>query len=99
MLTVAQFAQAVGVSRNTVARWVKAGQVVPALRTVGGHARFSPEQVESLKCLDQGLKYRNSLPETVCIKSHGMTRSDVEQNAYRFAQEMMLKRGIVTRRS
>ena len=34
-------ARAIGISANTLARWAREGQVIPALVTAGGHFRWS----------------------------------------------------------
>lgn len=48
-LTMSQFADALGVSTRTVQRWIANGQVVPAHRTLGGHARFTEAQVAEVR--------------------------------------------------
>ena len=47
-LSTVQLARVLDVSVATVLRWAKAGQI-PAVRTLGGHHRFSPAQVEQIK--------------------------------------------------
>ena len=44
-LTTSEFAAAKGVTARTVQRWIAEDNVVPALRTAGGHARFSEDQI------------------------------------------------------
>jgi excisionase family DNA binding protein len=48
-LSVGSFARELGVTTRTVERWIAAKRVTPAWRTLGGHARFTWEQVEALK--------------------------------------------------
>ncbi|WP_214403532.1 helix-turn-helix domain-containing protein [Pseudonocardia lacus] len=40
LLTSSQVAELVGVSRHTIANWVRAGKLVPTLTTMGGQHRF-----------------------------------------------------------
>ena len=47
LLTSGDVAELFGVDPKTVARWADAGKL-DALRTLGGHRRYRPEQVESL---------------------------------------------------
>lgn len=37
-----------GVDRRTLLNWSKAGKIVPALRTAGGHGRYAEDDVLSL---------------------------------------------------
>ena len=46
-LTAAQVAERLGVSAKTVTRWAKAGRLAHQ-RTLGGHRRYDPDQVERL---------------------------------------------------
>jgi excisionase family DNA binding protein len=47
-LTAAQVAERLGVSPKTVARWAKAGRLAHQ-RTLGGHRRYDPGQVDQLQ--------------------------------------------------
>jgi excisionase family DNA binding protein len=46
-LRAAEVAARLQVSPKTVARWAKQGQL-PCRRTLGGHRRYDPEQVDQL---------------------------------------------------
>jgi len=46
LLTSSQVAELVGVSRHTIANWVRAGKLVPTLTTMGGQYRFRWSDVE-----------------------------------------------------
>lgn len=48
MLTPAAVAARFGVSTSTVRRWESAGVLEAATRTVGGHRRFDPDDVDDL---------------------------------------------------
>lgn len=48
-LTSAEVARMMGVSPRAVGKWLEQGKIVPTLRTVGGHARFTVEDVERYK--------------------------------------------------
>ncbi|TQM55950.1 helix-turn-helix domain-containing protein [Halopolyspora algeriensis] len=47
LLTSSEVARELGVSRTTVARWVRDGWVVPAVVTAGGQARFDLAEVKT----------------------------------------------------
>ena len=47
-MTSGQVAAIFGVTMTTVKRWAESGKL-PSFRTVGGHYRFRPEDVEALK--------------------------------------------------
>lgn len=47
-LTTGQVAAIFGVTTSTVKRWVDSGEL-PHFRTLGGHYRFRPEDVEAIK--------------------------------------------------
>lgn len=51
LLTIAQVAKALGVTRSTVARWARE-ETLPSVR-VGGVVRFRPEAITEV--LDRGL--------------------------------------------
>ncbi|WP_445942252.1 helix-turn-helix domain-containing protein [Pseudonocardia sp. T1-2H] len=40
LLSTSQAARAIGVHQTTLSRWVKAGYVKPAQKTIGGHMRW-----------------------------------------------------------
>jgi excisionase family DNA binding protein len=46
-LRAAEVAARLHVSPRTVARWAKDGRL-PARRTLGGHRRYDPQQIEAL---------------------------------------------------
>lgn len=46
LLTSTQVATRAGVSRHTIANWVRAGKLVPSLVTMGGQYRFRWSDVE-----------------------------------------------------
>jgi len=46
--TPEQAAEQIGVSTRTLTKWRSEGKFVPAKRTVGGHSRYSQEQIDSL---------------------------------------------------
>ena len=48
-LSTVQVAQMLGVHKATVRRWVKAGAIIPALTTPGGHHRFDRSSVQAFK--------------------------------------------------
>ena len=48
LITAREFARRAGVETETVRRWVRAGKLLPAGKTPGGHLRFRPEQVQEL---------------------------------------------------
>ena len=48
-LTAAKTAKELGITTRTLERWRTAGQFVPQSRTMGGHSRYSHEQVELAK--------------------------------------------------
>lgn len=45
LLTSTEFAQAIGVSTVTLARWEKAGILLPHLKTPTGRRKYTPSQV------------------------------------------------------
>ena len=45
LLPTTQAARSVGVAKRTLQQWVKDGLVVPTVRTAGGHARWSPDDL------------------------------------------------------
>lgn len=47
-LTTAQAARLLGVDPATVRRWATEGKIT-AVRTLGGHRRFTPEEIERVK--------------------------------------------------
>lgn len=48
-LTSMQVARLLGVSTRTVGKWLERGLIAPTWRTLGGHARFTTEDVERYK--------------------------------------------------
>lgn len=48
MLTCAAFARLVGVTPETIRRWVREEKLRPAGRTPGGQLRFTEDQVDTL---------------------------------------------------
>lgn len=48
-LTTGEVAKMFSVAPSTVKRWVDAGSLPVAFRTIGGHARFDAATVEKLK--------------------------------------------------
>jgi len=46
LLTSSQVAELIGVSRHTVANWVRAGKLTPSTVTFGGQYRFRWSEVE-----------------------------------------------------
>jgi len=48
-LTSMQVARLLGVSTRTVGKWLERGLIVPTWHTLGGHARFTAEDVERYK--------------------------------------------------
>jgi DNA-binding transcriptional MerR regulator len=48
VLTPQQVAQAFRVDVKTVGRWEKAGILMPAFRTPGGHRRYWADEIEKL---------------------------------------------------
>lgn len=46
LVTTSAAADAVGVSRATLWRWIKDGTVTPTTRTAGGHLRWDVEQLQ-----------------------------------------------------
>ncbi|MGW5791003.1 excisionase family DNA-binding protein [Saccharopolyspora sp. NPDC003752] len=46
LITSSEVARKLGVSRQTVARWVREGVITPAFVTAGGQGRFDLEQVK-----------------------------------------------------
>ena len=59
LLTVAQVADRLGVSVNTVRRWADQG-FIPVARTPTGHRRFDPDQIEAVVA---GMTPASLLPE------------------------------------
>lgn len=52
LLSTGETARRLGLSRTSLQRYVKAGQIEPDLVTPGGHYRFDPEHVrEQLRAL------------------------------------------------
>ena len=49
MLTTKEAAEELGVSTRTLERWRRAGTFVPKGQTIGGHSRYTPEQVIDAK--------------------------------------------------
>lgn len=52
--TASQTASIFGVSTRTLERWRSSKKFVPDSRTVGGHSRYSEEQIEAV--LGHGIK-------------------------------------------
>lgn len=50
--TSAQTANLLGVSRRTLERWRTSGKFVPEFKTLGGHSRYSEEQINQIKSND-----------------------------------------------
>lgn len=48
-LTSMQVARRMGVATRTVGKWLERGLITPSWRTLGGHARFTVEDVERYK--------------------------------------------------
>lgn len=48
LLLPVQARRRLGISHRTFQRWVASGRIVPTLRLPNGHARYSPEYIESL---------------------------------------------------
>lgn len=44
-----QAADELAVSTKTLERWRQSGQFKPAMRTAGGHARYSQDQIDNAK--------------------------------------------------
>lgn len=54
--TSAQTANLLGVSRRTLERWRTSGKFVPEFKTLGGHSRYSEEQINQIihsSCFEQ----------------------------------------------
>ena len=47
--TSAQTANLLGVSRRTLERWRTSGKFVPEFKTLGGHSRYSEEQINQIQ--------------------------------------------------
>lgn len=47
LVSAADIAREIGVSRQTVTRWVREGIICPVTRTAGGHNRFDIDQVKA----------------------------------------------------
>lgn len=47
LLTAQQVADRFGVSVRAVNRWAREGRLAPAMVTLGGHYRFTPEAVDA----------------------------------------------------
>lgn len=47
-LKATEFAKAVGVSRATLSRWDKTGLLKPRHHTMGGHKRYTPDQINDV---------------------------------------------------
>lgn len=47
LVSSSELARELGVTRQTVARWVRRGVITPATVTAGGQARFDMEQAKS----------------------------------------------------
>jgi len=59
MLSTGETARRLGLSRSSLWRYVKAGQIEPDLVTPGGHYRFNPEHVrEQLRALARAERER-----------------------------------------
>lgn len=48
-ITTAEVARRVGVTTNTVRRWVREGILRPDVQTPGGHSRYRPSTVRRLQ--------------------------------------------------
>ena len=48
LLTIGEVAARTGVTVSTVRRWEATGRIKPELRTLGGHRRYSPEQIANI---------------------------------------------------
>ena len=79
-LAIGAFASAVGVSVVTVRRWCRAGKVLEAFRTPGGHRRFLPSQVRKLL----GLSDARTRVGYARVSSHDQ-KSDLVSQASRLA--------------
>lgn len=44
-LSTGEAAKELGIALRTLQRWVREGSIRPTLRTVGGHARFDPDDL------------------------------------------------------
>jgi len=49
LLTTGQLALYCGVTLRTVQRWQSSKRIKPASRTLGGHARYTPEQAKLIR--------------------------------------------------
>lgn len=50
-LTTSELARMCGVDRQTVIAWEKEGRIPRAPRTLGGHRRFGPAEIEAIRGL------------------------------------------------
>lgn len=48
LYTSKEFAEKIGVTTQTVVRWDKDGKLNPAGRTIGGHRRYTEEQINEI---------------------------------------------------
>jgi excisionase family DNA binding protein len=96
MLKTKEFAAAVGVSVKTVERYVAAKKIIP-LRTPGGHARFTHEDIEQWHDLKEQSRGSRSVEKSTTPT--GPSPASPSLGDYLFVQNLLAKRRIVSQRS
>lgn len=48
-LSTAETAEALGVERSTISRWITAGRITPAMRLTSGAYLFAPAEVDRVR--------------------------------------------------
>jgi hypothetical protein len=98
-LSTAAFAQAAGVTIRTIERHMASGKLTPDHYTPGGHARFSPTQVEQLQCRAPKEQPRGSEQEIASITPSGILSAPDAQSVNLSVQRMLAKRRLRSHRS
>ena len=55
-LRVSEVAERLGMDASTLAHWHKAGKLIPKIVTLGGHRRYTVDQVEEIEKKMRGEK-------------------------------------------
>lgn len=61
LYTASQVAKMLGVHKRTIDRYRSEGKLVPAQKTLGGHSRYTEQQVEEIKNKSSEKKFEDLL--------------------------------------